>query len=1196
MRRFKLKIALIVLKLVLFISVSAQVSTYGNLQNGQIEMNFRFEKIDAEAHSTIFNILTISNKSIIKYSGDISISVPRDWKVIGESNYKITIPENDSITLPVRVSISKNALGEIGYSVMANLTSTNGSNPKSAYFYVTIPRKTELIAQPKEYIYYIAENKNKAIFPYKVNNKGNIPELVHLELKPDKSLYINEEKRGVYVDEFGLEPYVDTTLNYAIYNTDDEDSRTFKKIDIHSFNNDTSYLQTVWFKILKDYYRYKIPENQKCAIIEFNSYNIFSSTEPNYTLLAKGSILFKKDREFYYSFYTNFREREYIGTDLGYFNSTFVGYKTKYSDTRVGSVQGNYEQSISGIGAHTSLNFKRIGITGTFVEGIYSDYTGYGGALDFNVRLFNLNLGAVSTENRTYGVDTRLGFAGTSINFLKYNSLSIIVGGSEFSGNSPEVFQGYGLNANYNFRTKKLRVSARARYGSPYYTGIYGSRMDVRVFSRYAFSNRSSAKFTYDKLHYRYFSFIQSVTASNRESQSDRYQLSFISSANEYLNYEIGLINKLERVNNLYVTDPDRFFTALSPGIFVVNDIRFEKITFTPRLEVYQAYVQVEGNPGLSFKNGYTTLNLSANIASKNIGVYTLFKYGANSIYEHYVYSITGEVLQWLFLMPYYKKYFFNKRVMFDVRGNYINNLNNNERTFNLNTQLTWFLPRDFTIRLQNTVYSRSRIDLNTNIKYSYSNIYFEAGIRKEFNCNQPRFQYHDVEIIFYRDINGDRIKNKNEPGISNVLAEISRDADANKGKIDNFNETQFLSNELGSVQYDNIQNGFYVLKYQLLNEIVGNFSLEQLTYHFKMDKDKVIYIPYHENNKIIGKVIMNRDPLSSLGDIDISNIRVIAEDTRGHSYSALTDRAGNFVLYTPQADHYVVRINNIFYESFDLQQPEFIVKFNGYKQFEVTFMFTEKKRKINFSNDITEETDLEIDEFKVIKKTTLTGKLRDAISLEPIEGEIKIIDNRNNSVVASAKSNKLNGNYTISYVAGDHFRVEVKAEGHWDHVENLYIEQIISIQNIAKDIMMNKLSDGPKKQTFIIYDEKEEDQFTENFKAGQKIPMNNLNFGEKETRLSPNSYPELDRLIDLLEKNKTVRIEVAGHADDSGKERIDNLLARRRARAVAQYLTSHGLKEDRIVVKSYSNKRPIAPGDSEKVKQRNRRVEIIVL
>lgn len=589
-------------------------------------------------------------------------------------------------------------------------------------------------------------------------------------------------------------------------------------------------------------------------------------------------------------------------------------------------------------------------------------------------------------------------------------------------------------------------------------------------------------------------------------------------------------------------------------------------------------------------------MNASININKSNLGLYTLFRYGPYTLYEHYYYYQNGTFSKWFFVMPYYWKYFFNDQIKIDLRGNYINNITNNENTLTLNSQLIWFLPHDLSFRFLNAVSFRSRADANTNQTYRYTSLYFEMGLRKEFSCKQPRIKYYDLKVVFFRDLNGDRKKNQNEPGINNVYANIVRNSNTDLNIQDNgFIDGELLSDQNGEIQYQNIPNGEYSIVYNLLGEQIGNFSLLEMEQYVTMDKDKIVYIPYQENNKIYGRIELIRDPLSSFGSIDISNIRIIAEDTQGRTYSALTDQTGHFVLYTPKADYYIVKINNIFYESFDLQQSEFIVKFNGYKQFEVTFVFEEKKRKINFDNNASID-DIKIDEIQTIRKTTLSGKIRDAISLEPVDAKIEIIDNKTGKKISDAISNKLNGNYSISYVAGDNFRIEVKANGYWDHVENLYIEQVISIQNIAKDIMLNKTSDGPKKQTFIIYDEKEEEQFTENFKSGQKIPMNNLNFDEKETRLSPNAYPELDRLIDILEKNKSVRIEIAGHADDSGKERIDNLLALRRAKAVARYLTSHSLDESRIEVKSYSNKRPLVPGNSEKAKQRNRRVEITVL
>jgi len=1197
MRYYRLKIALVLLNLTFYAFINAQISI-GNIQDNQLEMNFLFDKIQSDAHKSIFNLLKIVNRSQIPYAGNLHIAVPREWQFLGETESVITIPPNDSVSIPIRVAITNNALGEIGYSVMATLIQSNGTNNAvSAYFYVTIPRKTDLKAYPEQFIYYIPEYQTKTYFNYQVQNRGNVQELLHLEMKAYNNINVYEDNRDTYIDEFALKSNTDTVVKIPIYTSEvEEDSRQYNRLDIKSYNNDTLYNQTIWFKILKDNYTFRIPENQKCAIIELNGYNIFGISKPSFTFQAKGSILFKKEKELYYYFYDNFENNTYNGKNYGHLNNAYIGFKNRFSDTRIGNAQGNYEQNINGQGISTRLDFGKVIVSGSFLEGVYSDYTGYGGSVSLRNRIANLSFGSVFTENREYNLDTKLAYAGTSFTFLKHNSVGILAGMSEFNGDST-LYKGIGLTLNYDFKSKRFIMGARARYGSPYYTGASGGRLDVRAYARYYLNHKNFLILNFEKQDFNYINYLQFKVTNTRISYSNRIDFAYGKILNNDISYRTGIVGKYESINNLYILSPDSFFNVASIGTYLESNIRFNSIEFLPRIEFSRANLVPYGFDSLNLTPWYNVINVSANLAYKNVGIYSLFKYGANSIFEHYIFSTTKETLKWFFLMPYYKKYFFKKSVLLDFRGNYIVNMNNNEKTFNVNTQLFWYLPHDFTLRFQNSIYNRSKIDLETNIKYTYSNLYFEVGLRKEFNCNQPRFQYHNLKIVFFRDINGDRVKNENEPGIINVLSEIVWDFETNKTKYSNFNDMQFLSDETGSVEYSNIQNGFYILKYQLLNGIIGNFSMEQLTFNFEMDKDKVIYIPYHENNKIIGKIILNRDPLTSLGPLDISNIRVTAEDTKGHTYSALSDKDGNFVLYTPQADHYVVKINNVFYESFDLQQSEFIVKFNGFKQFEITFVFNEKKRKISFSDVKTEgDKNQVMDDLQVIKKTTLTGKIRDAISLEPLDATIQIINNQNNKVVASAISNRLNGNYSISYAAAENYRIEVKSPEHWDHVENLYIEQIISIQNISKDIILNKISDGPKEQTYIIYDEKEQKEFKENFKSGQKIPVNNLNFNEKETRLSPKTYPDLDRLVDLLKKNSTIRIEVAGHADDTGADRTDNLLALRRAKAVARYLVEQGISDKRIEVKSYSNQRPLVPGLNEKARQQNRRVEITVL
>lgn len=235
------------------------------------------------------------------------------------------------------------------------------------------------------------------------------------------------------------------------------------------------------------------------------------------------------------------------------------------------------------------------------------------------------------------------------------------------------------------------------------------------------------------------------------------------------------------------------------------------------------------------------------------------------------------------------------------------------------------------------------------------------------------------------------------------------------------------------------------------------------------------------------------------------------------------------------------------------------------------------------------------LDDIKFIKKATLTGMIRDAITIEPIVATIEIIDNATNKIISRSTSNKLNGKYSISFPVGENFRIAVKAKNYWDYVENLYIKQHLSIQVFKKDILL-KSNQELKNHTYIIYDDEEENEFVLNLKPGQKIPINNLNFEEKETRLRPKAFSELDMLIDLLDKNKSIRIQVAGHADDSRKKRINNLLALRRANNVAKYIKAHGINEKRIEVKSYSNTKPLVRGIFKKAKRKNRRVEIIVL
>lgn len=74
-------------------------------------------------------------------------------------------------------------------------------------------------------------------------------------------------------------------------------------------------------------------------------------------------------------------------------------------------------------------------------------------------------------------------------------------------------------------------------------------------------------------------------------------------------------------------------------------------------------------------------------------------------------------------------------------------------------------------------------------------------------------------------------------------------------------------------------------------------------------------------------------------------------------------------------------------------------------------------------------------------------------------------------------------------------------------------------------------------------------------------------------------------------------RVEVQGHTDDVGTDRFNQSLSERRANAVRdQLITVSGIAPDRLVVKAYGESRPVAANDTEANRQRNRRVEVVII
>ncbi len=127
-------------------------------------------------------------------------------------------------------------------------------------------------------------------------------------------------------------------------------------------------------------------------------------------------------------------------------------------------------------------------------------------------------------------------------------------------------------------------------------------------------------------------------------------------------------------------------------------------------------------------------------------------------------------------------------------------------------------------------------------------------------------------------------------------------------------------------------------------------------------------------------------------------------------------------------------------------------------------------------------------------------------------------------------------------------------------------------------------------------YKELENDLLLAPYTKGTVILLRNVFFATGKTALEEWSFPELDRVVELLKTEKTLVIQISGHTDNVGSDKANLKVSVARADVVREYLLSKGVDEKRITSKGYGESKPIATNATDEGKKKNRRVDLLVL
>lgn len=90
-------------------------------------------------------------------------------------------------------------------------------------------------------------------------------------------------------------------------------------------------------------------------------------------------------------------------------------------------------------------------------------------------------------------------------------------------------------------------------------------------------------------------------------------------------------------------------------------------------------------------------------------------------------------------------------------------------------------------------------------------------------------------------------------------------------------------------------------------------------------------------------------------------------------------------------------------------------------------------------------------------------------------------------------------------------------------------------------------------------------------------IDLKGVNFNFDKSTLRPDAVAILSEATEILKRYPDLRVEVAGHTDQCGKDAYNQSLSERRAKAVYDYLTTNGVDAGRLVGPiGYGESRPL--------------------
>jgi len=217
-----------------------------------------------------------------------------------------------------------------------------------------------------------------------------------------------------------------------------------------------------------------------------------------------------------------------------------------------------------------------------------------------------------------------------------------------------------------------------------------------------------------------------------------------------------------------------------------------------------------------------------------------------------------------------------------------------------------------------------------------------------------------------------------------------------------------------------------------------------------------------------------------------------------------------------------------------------------------------------------------------------MSGKVFDAVTNSPIAANI-ICKVEGDVIPFDSVRTSRTGYFEFLMNPGT-YEYEITADGYKTSKEFMDLSKLKTLKNFERDIFLEPIVQEKAVEEVALEEPEMERVDDKTFR------LNNVYFAIGQAGILEESHKELQKVVEMMKENPSIKIRIDGHTDNQGDSHLNKILSLDRAKNVRDYLLRQGVSAERVSLKGWGDTQPLESNVSEGERQRNRRVEIVIM